>query len=656
MSLFVELKRRNVFRVGIAYAISAWVLLQVVDLVLENISAPEWVMQVFMLAVAIGFPFALLFAWAFEMTPEGIKLEKDVDRSKSITQVTAHRMNRNIIIALVIAVALLLVDKFTPDMESGSISPGLGSGSISSEVVQKDLSSVDGKLNLTPVTSSGDGKLNLAPVSPEKSIAVLPFVDMSPESDQAYFADGISEEILNVLVKTHTLKVAGRTSSFQFRNRNEDLRNIGEQLGVENILEGSIRKANNRVRITAQLVKASDGFHLWSETYDRELTDIFAIQDEIARAITDALAIELKLTDTGESLAPVSTRNMDAYDRYLEARGLIVQRLDFPRAIELLDEANRMDPKFAEGWAANAQVHALMPYYMNVSRDDVSAKAESMAKKALDINPNLSTAHSVLGDVYRDRFDWMRATASYLRALALNPDDIEANEQYAQMLWRARYIDEALKYSARASELDPLSWLNQTVHATLLYASGDRSAGWAVIQRVLEMTDRNRGLTLRFAINMSISEGKIDSAIEFVRDLSNSRDIRQRTNAPAAKARFDLMIPLLNSREDTLAFLSTHMDESFTLGVNSPWTQDIYWAAYYGDYSLAEEIMKKGMLLDEQLGTLDLSWFNYPIINPLLDSETYKALVRKIGMDDFWRENGFPSNCRPIGEDDFACN
>jgi TolB-like protein len=337
MNLLEELKRRNVFKVGIAYAVSAWVLLQIVDLVLENIAAPEWVMQVFMLAVAIGFPFALLFAWAFEMTPDGIKLEKDVDKSQSITQQTGQRITRNTAIALAIAVVLLLADRF---WQPSATEP-------------------------SPAADSVETPVSAAPVTQpkEESIAVLPFVDMSPKGDQGYFADGISEEILNVLVKTHTLKVAGRTSSFQFRGRNEDLRSIGEQLGVEHILEGSIRKASNRVRITAQLVKASDGFHLWSETYDRELTDIFAIQDEIARSITDALAIELNLADAGQSLVPKSTDNMDAYDRYLEARGLIVQRIDFPRAIELLDEATRMDPQFAEGWAANAQAHpdAVLP-------------------------------------------------------------------------------------------------------------------------------------------------------------------------------------------------------------------------------------------------------------------------------------------------------
>ena len=628
MSLFEELKRRNVFRVGIAYAVSAWILLQIVDLVLENIAAPGWVMQVFMLAVAIGFPLALLFAWAFEMTPEGIKLEKDVDRSRSITHVTAQRMNRNIIIALVIAVVLLLVDKFTPDTNTDA----------------------------EPATARVESIETPAPQAEkqEKSIAVLPFVDMSPEGDQAYFADGISEEILNVLVKTHTLKVAGRTSSFQFRGRNEDLRTIGDQLGVEHILEGSIRKANNRVRITAQLVKADDGFHLWSETYDRELTDIFAIQDEIARSITDALAIELDLEDSGQSLVSASTGNMEAYDRYLEARGLIAQRDDFPRIIALLNEATRLDPQFAEGWAANAQAHTLAPYYMGLPREETSGKAESMAIKALEINPDLSMAHSVLGDVYRDRFEWRKATDSYKRALTLNPDDIEANEQYAQMLWRASYFDEALKYSARAVELDPLSWLNLTVHSTLRYAAGDRTGGWADMVRALEMCGDNRDFPSRHAINMSLSEGKIERAIDIMKALADSPDFKAKSSLLIT--RYEEFIPLLNSREQTLEYLANNQDSSMYAGVFSPWALDLYWAAYYGDYELAEEIMVAGTALDQTLGILDTSWFNYPIINPLRNTESYKDMVRRINLDDYWRDNGFPANCRPIGEDDFACN
>ena len=630
MSFFEELKRRNVFRVGIAYLVSAWVLLQVVDLVLENIDAPPLVMKIFMLALAIGFPIALIFAWAFEMTPEGVKLEKDVNRSQSIAHVTGQRMNRHIIIALVIAVILLLVDKFTPETSTES----------------------------APVTAQVESVQTPAPQAEEneKSIAVLPFVDMSPEGDQAYFADGISEEILNVLVKTHSLKVAGRTSSFQFRNRDEDLRSIGEQLGVANILEGSIRKANNRVRITAQLVKASDGFHLWSETYDRELTDIFAIQDEIARAITDALAIELNLTDPGQRLVSASTGNMDAYDRYLEGRGLIAQRLDFPRAIRLLDEAIQMDPEFAEGWAANAQAHALSIYYVASNIAETLDLAASMANKALALDPTLSMAHSVLGDIYRDRFEWMKAKDSYLRALALNPDEIEANEQYAQLLWRGNYFAEALKYSARAAELDPLSKLNLTVNAGIRYASGDHAGGRADISKVLKMSGSKANLDfqLQHAISMALADGDIQNAIELTKDFANVQLVQ--ANDPAITAHYGELVQYLNSREETLSFLSTSQYGIVSAWINIYWTIDVFWAVHYEDYELAARIMEAGSTRDYQLGMLDITLINFPFLGPVHNSGVYKRLVRKIGLDDFWRENGFPPYCKAIGEDDFACN
>ena len=217
MSFFDELKRRNVFRVGIAYAVSAWILLQVVDLVLENITAPAWIMQIFMLALAIGFPVALIFAWAFELTPDGVKLEKDVDRSQSISHVTGQKMNRHIIIALSIAVVFLLVDRFIPDTDT----------------------------NVQPVVEVAEntGRPAAAAESTDKSIAVLPFVNMSSDPEQDYFADGISEEILNALAGVSELKVAGRTSSFAFKGRNEDLLEIGKVLRVNHILEGSVRKS-----------------------------------------------------------------------------------------------------------------------------------------------------------------------------------------------------------------------------------------------------------------------------------------------------------------------------------------------------------------------------------------------------------------------------
>ena len=262
MSFFEELKRRNVVRVGVVYLIAAWLLAQVADLLLENFNAPDWVIQAILVVLIIGFPLALIFAWAFELTPEGLKKEKDVDRSQSITPVTGRKLDRAIIVILVIALSYFIWE---------------------SRVQHQHSEAPEQQAVVEP-----------APAEPSaKSIAVLPFVNMSSDPEQEYFSDGISEEILNSLAKIKELKVAGRTSSFAFKGQNQDLRQIGDTLGVEHILEGSVRKSGAQVRITAQLIQVDDGFHLWSETYDRELTDVFAIQDEIATAILKQLKAAL---------------------------------------------------------------------------------------------------------------------------------------------------------------------------------------------------------------------------------------------------------------------------------------------------------------------------------------------------------------------------
>ena len=248
-SFFAELKRRNVFKVGVAYAIVAWVILQFIEVVSNVMNFPDWIAQaVFMLLVA-GLPVALLLSWAYEVTPEGVKKTAEVDQSKSITHSKGQRINKLIAGALVVVLGFIAYDK---------------------------LIATDGRV--VPQVEAG-----------QASIAVLPFEDLSAAGDQEYFGDGIAEELLNVLAKVPSIKVAGRTSSFQFKGESLDLRAIGKTLGVEHILEGSVRTDGNMVRITAQLINARDGFHVWSETYDREMTSIFAIQDEIAGNIATEL-------------------------------------------------------------------------------------------------------------------------------------------------------------------------------------------------------------------------------------------------------------------------------------------------------------------------------------------------------------------------------
>ncbi len=308
MSLFEELKRRNVVRMAVLYAVASWLILQIADVLFDQLDVPAWAFRLVLGMLALGFPFALLFSWIFELTPEGLKRERDVDRTQSITHQTGHKINITIIVLLVLAIGGLIANRLIPQQPT---------------VVQTSTGEAGGAESATASTASPtqSGK--------DHSIAVLPFVNMSGDPDNEYFSDGLSEELLNSLAQIRELKVTGRTSSFAFKGQNLDLREIGERLDVANVLEGSVRKAANRVRITAQLIKTSDGYHLWSETFDRELDDIFAIQEEIAQKVAAALSITLL---GGPAEAAGETHNTEAYQAYLRGAHVFRRRRMIPTA------------------------------------------------------------------------------------------------------------------------------------------------------------------------------------------------------------------------------------------------------------------------------------------------------------------------------------
>ena len=264
MSFFAELKRRNVVRVGIAYAIAAWIILQATDVIGEILDLPQWGGKLILLMLGVGFVISLFLAWAFELTPEGLKRESEVDRDSSITRVTGRKLDRAIIVVLALALAWFAWDKFS----------GGGAPSARPE---------------TAAATATEPEAPSAEKAVDQSIAVLPFINMSADADNEYFSDGLSEELLNLLAQVEGLKVAARTSTFKFKGSDADIAEIGEKLNVATVLEGSVRKAGDQVRITAQLIMVDDGFHLWSENYDRRLDNIFEVQDEIASAIVDAL-------------------------------------------------------------------------------------------------------------------------------------------------------------------------------------------------------------------------------------------------------------------------------------------------------------------------------------------------------------------------------
>jgi serine/threonine-protein kinase len=465
LSLFKELKRRNVFKVGFAYVVVAWLVAQVLQLVFESFGTPAWAIKTVLVLLATGLPFALFFAWAFEMTPEGLKRESEVDRSQSITTQTGKKLNYTIFFVMALAIAYFAYDNFML-RQSPAVAP-----------------------EIAATQTAADRAASQAQSQPDKSVAVLPFVDMSPEKDQEYFTDGLTENLLNALAKMRELKVAGRTSSFAFKNRNEDLRSIGEQLGVAHLLEGSVQKSGERVRITAQLINTEDGYHLWSETYDRTLEDIFAVQDEIADEVASAMQVAL-LGKDGTAEPSTSSKNAaDAYNDYL--KGLYEHKRGTMESNELavgyFRRALEMDPNLALAWAGLAMS---LDYITGFADGDFTAgfeEARSSALRALEIDPGLPEGHLALAGIQQAHdWDWVAAEASLNRALSLRPGDTDIRRDLAQLKSIRGDRDSAFAEYQLVVEQDPLDLRAQTALANAYAARGQYDEAARIFDAVRE--------------------------------------------------------------------------------------------------------------------------------------------------------------------------
>jgi TolB-like protein/cytochrome c-type biogenesis protein CcmH/NrfG len=439
-----------VFRVGAAYAIAAWVILQVADVVLDNIAAPGWVMQVIMLVLVIGFPLVIVFAWAFEVTPQGIKKEKDVDRSQSITRLTGQKLNHTIIALLALALGYFVFDKFVLDPQRDA------------ELVQTNQSFAGQDTDLAEPAPAGPVK---------ESIAVLPFVNMSDDGANEYFSDGLSEELLNLLAKIPELKVAARTSSFQFKGHTGDIADIGAKLKVAHILEGSVRKSGNQVRITTQLIKADDGYHLWSETYDHTLENIFQVQDEIAAAVVDAL----KITLLGE-VPVVDEVNPDAYALYLQGRYFASQsnELNSHKSVEAYERALEIDPEYAEALAGLSLVFIWQAGFGYIEYEQGVERALALARKAVQLSPGLALAWVALSDAQGEYlWNWQASYESAQRAIELDPGSSTALVQAARITRDLGHFDQSLEMYEKAVELDPLN-LTAIIQLARAYSMVDK--------------------------------------------------------------------------------------------------------------------------------------------------------------------------------------
>jgi TolB-like protein/Flp pilus assembly protein TadD len=487
-NFFTELKRRNVIRAAILYVGAVWALAQGISQLGPSLGAPEWATRWFLVAALIGFPFALVLSWFYEFTPEGLKRESEIDQTESVTRHTRRKLDFAIIGVLALAVVLLLTDRF--------------------------------------VLRHGVNETSAVPI-PEKSIAVLPLMNSTGDPANEYFSDGMSEEFISTLSRLRDLKVIGRTSSFQFKGKNDDSKAIGEKLGVYYLLEGSVRKSADRVRIAVALVKAGDGANVWSETYDRELKDIFAVQSEIAGAVAKELKVAL-LGNDGQTAqlvtaATPSNQNVEAYNALLQGNFYSNRKTadDYRKAIDYYEKAIQLDPRYALAYGRlSSAASSLAGGYGGVptkEREEAIAKARASAKRALELDPNLAEAHVAQSIILRTiDFDFGAAEVESRRAVQLAPQNAGTIASLAALLSALGTLDEAAALRQQTIALEPLKSSNHFNLAYVLTPLGRYDEAEAALRKVIELQPGAAQSYVQLAI-IQILRGKPGAAVDLAK-------------------------------------------------------------------------------------------------------------------------------------------
>jgi len=608
MTSFIgELRRRNVIKMAVLYVIASWLILQVAQLLFDAMDLPSQWLRLVLALLILGFPLVLVFSWIYELTPEGVKREKDVDRSRSITSQTGQRINTLIVVLLVLAIAAVGVDRLMPRGDR-----------VTEPVAASEARSADGS------------------VASQQSIAVLPFADLSPGGDQEYFSDGIAEEILNVLVRVDGLKVASRTTSWGFKGQEAlGIPFIAEKMNVRHVLEGSVRKSGDTVRITAQLIDARTDRHLWSQTYDRKLTaeSIFAIQDEIARAIVGQLGVLIE-PETMLASRAGSTGNIDAYDLYLEASQLFVERRSLRRAIELFEKAVAVDDQFARAWAGLAAAYSIAPGWYITDRD-YFALAREAAETANSLDAALSLPYAVLASLERNDLpvDFQRSLELFDEALSRDPKNTTA------YLWRMLrylelgYFELADRDGLRCLEIDPAYDICRSFLALSALYAGDT-------ERALRLNNETmrrgfNGNTFPFLF-WYVAHGEAEKALIASAAANEAGAINKATQYEYRA----LTDPTFDYQAEKLLIAQAY----FPAGETSP-----RWSPVDDDYLFLYRQYDQ-----IHIAVLQYWWFPYP--EEFRNSPHRKRLMREIGLPAYWRQHGFPPQCRALGANDFECD
>jgi adenylate cyclase len=456
-SLFTELKRRNVYKVAVAYAVVGWLAIQVTATIVPALHLPDGLTSAAVVLILVGFPVSLVIAWAFEMTPEGMKRTADVSPNEVLPRWSRRKFVAFVVGASVIAAALLAYQLF--------------------------------KSATAPATDQIAATKSI----PQKSIAVLPFLNLSADKNDEYLSDGMTEELLNVLTKVKSLHVPGRSSSFAFKGKNEDdiFRKIGEQLHVNTVLEGSVRKAGDKLRITAQLVNVADGYHLWSETYDRDMKDILAMESDVARRVVEALQVQLGV-DEERAFAKKPTENPEAHRLYLLGRYHFAKftRAGWTNAIHYFEQALQVDPNFALAYCGLADTYGWAGGQLMPGRE-AWAKEMELAQKALDLDPNLAEAHLSMGTALFSALGPHASEKELDRAVELNPNLALIYDQYGWTFSEMGRFDDAIAAEKKALQLDPLNTFLNTDLAFFLYWAHRYEEATTQIRKTLELDSNN---------------------------------------------------------------------------------------------------------------------------------------------------------------------
>ena len=575
-AFFGELKRRNVYKVAVAYGVVGWLLIQVATQVFPFLEIPNWAIRLVILVIAVGFPVALLIAWAFELTPEGIKRTEVADAAR-------QHSHGGVWIVVVLVAATLSLGLFL----LGRYTAGRGTTRLS----------------------------EAATVVPGKSIAVLPLINESGDPKDEYFSDGLSEELIAALAQISGLKVIGRSSSFRFKDRTEEPKTIGEKLGVSTLLEGTVRKQGDRVRIVAELINAADGIEVWNRTFDHELKDIFAVQQEIAKAVAESLRVTLLGSE--EKSAQMATNSVEAHNAYLQGHFYSVRRNaeDYRKAIDYFDQAIQLDPNYALAYAERSEVWTVMGD-LTGQRSTAFSKARSDAEKAVAIAPSLAEAHAALGWV-RAFTEWKFAEglSELQRAKELSPANPTANDLLARAIVYTGRMEEAERQARQAVELDPLSAATQFTLGRVLFYAGKLDEAYAAGRKMAELYP-SASSSHRWQVLVAVQRGDGETALREAQ-LEPDDSIRPFQLALAQYVRGDR-----KAADAALADLIANSRDGLAYQVSQ-----VY--AVRGEVDKAFEWLQ--IAFDNHDGGMP-SLLVDPLLRGLRDDPRYKNLVAKVGL------------------------